>query len=201
MRSPCFDCKLKSADKNGTECLKCDARVKYAQGLNVSLDPTIKIEKRSDDMGENKKGTCINCERVGLSLPGFGLCWACYDARRTALKNGTSVEEALVEVKYRINSGIVKKRRLKSRTSDIKKQKPEAWVELLEPPMPVTCKTEEPFGMIYLEFQGERDKELLSWLNEYSALGRRTLDQQILKILDAYMAFEKDRHASPESAL
>lgn len=113
MRSPCFDCGLKHADKNCYQCLKCEARCRYIAALdngemyNVSGENLKScIKKKEGDMP--KKGTCVNCERTNKTLPAFGRCDLCYKAANKIEKAGGSVGEvaaALAEVKRRIQSG------------------------------------------------------------------------------------------------
>jgi len=76
------------------ECQNCP------QG-NEIMDE-LKMGER-EDKTMSKRGTCLNCGREGLHLPGRGLCWVCYNATRGL--GGEAREKALEEAKKRILGG------------------------------------------------------------------------------------------------
>lgn len=143
-----------------------------------------------------KKGTCNNCERTDMYLPAFGKCWVCYDERRNALKNGTSVEEALAGVRGRIRLGMGKKGRLKTKKTPGGEEAALSAAGI----MAEETKTilEEAPGWVVpsvrgvcLEFKDDRDKGMFDWLRERADESRRNPEQQIMWILQHYIEAEK----------
>lgn len=107
MRSPCFDCGLKSADKNGAECLKCEKRWEYVgrlagedAGAGNSGPDDIKTKRR---VQMSIRGTCRNCGRDNMTLVARGLCGLCNNAYAQAPDNGK--EAALAAAKARVQGG------------------------------------------------------------------------------------------------
>lgn len=201
MKSPCHDCTSGDTDKNNSICLKCEARVKYAQGLNACLDPSIKIERR---FVMSKRGTCKNCERSDMLLPGFGRCWVCYDAGRNADSSGASVEAALAAAKDKIkNSKFRKSRKRIGGTSEAQATRDSAAAELLRQQAgktelkPVTYKigidrSIPGVDVVSLEFKDERGKDLLRKLREKANTMYRDLEQQMLWMLQGWISAEEE---------
>jgi hypothetical protein len=183
MRSPCHDCGNGDTDKNNSICLKCDKRVKYAQGLNVCLDPSIIIKRRDEVM--SVRGTCKNCEREDMSLPAMGLCGRCNGAWKAAPEG--MKEAALAQAKVNAKSG----RKLSWGTRNKPKiGEPtglEAYTSEVIAGIHRTLDPDKEKAGLYLEFKDDRDQGILKWLNESAENHRRRPDQEILWILQNYI--------------
>jgi len=195
MRSPCFDCKLRDADKNGEECLRCDARVKYIQSLaeddaGSGFGGNVIEIKKEVRMG--LKGTCNNCERENMSLPSRGFCGLCDRFWRNAPVDGKMA--ALAAAKERVTKGTLyapfKKKKIKQAKEKASPEKQN--IEPAEVPSRVSPFS-YPLDVMHLEFKSERDKELLDWLVSFSVECRREPQQQLLCILTRHMDFHKSR--------
>ncbi len=176
MKSPCHDCKLRDEDKNERICTECDARVKYVSAL--SEFPAELETKKGRFEAMSVKGTCKNCERENMTLPARGLCGRCNGAWWKAPTDGK--EAALATAKELVKSVANLKRQ------PHKSARKKADLRTAEP---VTYKIPEGglnellTDAAWIEFKDDRDKKILLWIKELANEHRRTLEQQIMWIL------------------
>lgn len=134
-----------------------------------------KLKRRANGSYEKRKAKCLECGRV-MTIIARGLCGGC----RTRLKNAGTLDAKFPS-----------SHPLANRPKDVQEQPEEVPAgSIAEPvkedevpvlsPAPLVAAAE---GQVILVF-GERDQELLSGLMEWAEDERRTIEHQIITILD-----------------
>jgi hypothetical protein len=79
MKHPCIDCQYRFSDKNGIQCVKCQKRIDYINGIdkNPGMDCKILSVSRIKELGLKSTRLCEKCGK-GKEYA-RGLCAKCYN--------------------------------------------------------------------------------------------------------------------------
>lgn len=155
-----------------------------------------RLLNEADEGRKPVKGICTNCKRkdIGIAPLKPPLCWTCYTAAK-GLK-GEEREKALAEVRDKLIKADIekvgdalKKRAESGAEAEISREDPGAGIlkvgEKAEIPAPKPHRTKGTVKEIHIAFSKD-DVPIYDYLTDVAKRNRRTLQAQVLYILDIH---------------